>query len=262
MRRPQLETRIESDLSGRQAVGDVLTRSHRPARDESENGCRFGESFIRPARLEAEPGIGGIHRRHGRPYRAEKRQPTGPVEETRPQGRGRNPGTLAAPRTHPAPLNGQRRPGRRRAEPPTRAVYGRDRRNAAVITAELKNTSPRERRRPANLRAPRRPAAPPARHPAKRHDHDSQRTGNPPAPLSTNHAQNPIMNSAYDEPHHRWPLDESFRAMNDTAPMLGRRPNGAEAPVPEPIRRNGQHGSRPAPVAARTRFRSDGSTRY
>ena len=48
-------------------------------------------------------------------------------------------------------------------------------------------------------------------------------------PLSTNHAQNPILNSAFEEPHHHWPLDDNFRAMNNTPAASGRRPSGAQA---------------------------------
>ena len=61
--------------------------------------------------------------------------------------------------------------------------------------------------------------------------------------LSTNHAQNPILNSAFDEPQHHWPLDDNFRAMNNTPAAPGRRPSGAEAPVPHPIGRNGRRGT-------------------
>lgn len=64
-------------------------------------------------------------------------------------------------------------------------------------------------------------------------------------PLSTNHAQNPILNSAFDEPQHHWPLDDNFRAMNNTPAASGRRPSGAEAPVPHPIGRGST--GRPAP---------------
>ena len=73
--------------------------------------------------------------------------------------------------------------------------------------------------------------------------------GNAQPPLSANHAQNPILNSAFKEPHHHWPLDDNFRAMNNTPAVAGRRPSGAEAPVPHPIGRNGKRGgtSRPAP---------------